>query len=133
MKGHREHSVPLSDRCVGILRKLPREAGSPYVFPGARAQSPLSNMAMLELVRGMRPGLTTHGFRSAFKDWASETTAHPREVTEMALAHAIGDKVEAAYRRGVLMAKRRRLMADWSAYCSEERPRANVVPLRQPA
>lgn len=133
MKVHRAHRVPLSDRAVEILRSLPREKGSPYVFPGAKAESPLSNMAMLELVRGMRPGLTVHGFRSVFKDWASESTNHPNIVSEAALAHTISDKVEAAYRRGELFEKRRRLMRDWAAYCGR-RPAertANVVPMRE--
>ena len=74
-------------------------------------------MAMLELLRGMRPGLTVHGFRSSFRDWASEATAHPRDVVEMALAHAVGDKVEAAYRRGDLFEKRAGLMAEWDGFC----------------
>jgi integrase len=75
-------------------------------------------MSMLELLRGLRKGLTVHGFRSSFRDWASETTAHPRDVVEMALSHAIGDKVEAAYRRGDLFQKRAQIMADWSAFCA---------------
>lgn len=130
MKAGKEHRVPLSDRVVEILRNLPRERGSSYVFPGARAKSALSNMAMLELVRGMRPGLTVHGFRSTFKDWASESTNHPDIVSEAALAHTIPDKVAAAYRRGELLAKRTRLMKDWASYCA--RPPvvgANVVEL----
>lgn len=118
MKAGKEHRVPLSDRVVEILQALPREKGSPYVFPGAKAKSPLSNMAMLELVRGMRPGLTVHGFRSVFKTWSSEQTGHANIVSEAALAHTIPDKVEAAYRRGDLFAKRVRLMKDWSAYCA---------------
>ena len=118
MKAHKEHRVPLSDRVVEILRGLPREKDSPYVFPGAKAKAPLSNMAMLELVRGMRPGLTVHGFRSTFKDWASESTSHPDIVSEAALAHTIPDKVAAAYRRGDLVTKRTRLMKDWAAYCA---------------
>jgi integrase len=130
MKGGKEHRVPLSDRAVKILRDLPREKSSPYVFPGGKAKAPLSNMAMLELVRGMRPGLTVHGMRSTFKDWASEATNHPNIVSEAALAHSISDKVEAAYRRGELLDKRVRLMKDWSAYCM--RPSfaaANIVDL----
>lgn len=130
MKAGKDHRVPLSDRAVKILENLPREKGSPYVFPGAKAKSPLSNMAMLELVRGMRPGLTVHGFRSVFKDWASESTNHPNIVSEAALAHTIPDKVEKAYRRGDLFAKRARLMKEWATYCA--RPPvvgANVVDL----
>jgi integrase len=121
MKAHREHRVPLSDRAVEILKNLPREKGGRYVFPGGRAKAPLSNMAMLELVRGLRPGLTVHGFRSAFKDWASESTNYPNIISEMALAHVVSDKVEAAYRRGELFEKRKRFMRDWSEYCGRPR------------
>jgi len=118
MKAGREHRVPLSPRTVEILHSLPREDGG-FVFPGAKAKSGLSNMAMLQLLRGMdsTEGLTVHGFRSAFRDWASEQTDCPREVAEAALAHTISDKVEAAYRRGDLFDKRRRLMEDWAAFC----------------
>jgi len=116
MKANREHRVPLSDRVVDLLQELPLEAE--FVFPGGRAKSPLSNMALLSLLRRMGRGdLTSHGFRSSFRDWAAEQTGYPNHVVEMALAHAIGDKVEAAYRRGDLFAKRRHLMQDWARYC----------------
>lgn len=131
MKAHKPHTVPLSDRALALLRALPRVKGSLYVFPGARDRAPLSNMAMLQLLKGMRPGLTTHGFRSTFKDWATEATNHPNIVSEAALAHTVSDKVEAAYRRGELVEKRRILMRDWAAYC--ERPPIvadNVTRLR---
>ncbi len=116
MKAGREHRVPLSERAVEVLSQLPREAE--WVFPGGRTGKPLSNMALLELMRGMRPGdgFVPHGFRSTFRDWASERTAFPHEVCEMALAHAIPNKVESAYRRGDLFEKRRRLMAQWAKY-----------------
>jgi integrase len=129
MKAGKEHRVPLSDRGIAILKKLPRDGD--YVFPGARKDRPLSNMAMLELVRGMRRGATVHGFRSTFRDWAAETTAYPNEMLEIALAHAVGNKVEAAYRRGDMMEKRRRLMADWAEYCAQPpaKSRANVVSI----
>jgi integrase len=117
MKRGREHRVPLSDRCVAVLAELPRIRGCAYVFPGAKQGAPLSNMAMLELLRGMRPGLTVHGFRSTFRDWAAEQTSHPSWVAEAALAHVVADKVEAAYRRGELLEKRRVLMVEWAAYC----------------
>jgi integrase len=91
----------------------------PFVFPGGRRGRPLSNMALLKTLRRMGRGdLTTHGFRSTFRDWAAETTSHPSEVVEMALAHAVGDKVEAAYRRGDLFDKRRALMEDWAFQAS---------------
>ena len=92
---------------------------SDYVFPGGKAGKPLSNMAMTEVLRRMgRRDITVHGFRSTFRDWAAERTNFPSEVVEMALAHAVGDKVEAAYRRGDLFEKRRRLMAEWASYCN---------------
>jgi integrase len=130
MKAGREHRIPLSDRAIAVLETLPREGE--YVFAGARESKPLSNMAMLELVRGMRgKGATVHGFRSTFRDWAAETTAYPHEMCEIALAHAVGNKVEAAYRRGDMMEKRRRLMSDWAAYCEGELAvGGEVIPLR---
>jgi len=115
MKAGREHRVPLPPRAVEIVRERPRDGD--YVFPGGRAGKPLSNMALLELMRGMRPEFVPHGFRSTFRDWAAERTTHPSEVVEQALAHAIESKVEAAYRRGDLFEKRRRLMSDWASYC----------------
>jgi integrase len=132
MKGHTTHRVPLPDRAVEILRDLPRIRGEHHVFPGAKKGAGLSNMSMLELLRGMRPGLTVHGFRSTFKTWASEATNHPNIVSEAALAHTIPDKVEAAYRRGELFDKRRRLMKDWSTYCVRPpvEKAANVTPIR---
>jgi integrase len=131
MKAGREHRIPLSDRAIAVLETLPREGE--YVFAGARESKPLSNMAMLELVRGMRgKGATVHGFRSTFRDWAAETTAYPHEMCEIALAHAVGNKVEAAYRRGDMMEKRRRLMADWAAYCEQvPAQRGKVCPIRE--
>lgn len=117
MKAGVEHRVPLSARAIEILGQLPRNG--PYVFPGDRVGRPLSNMAMLALLRRMGRGdITVHGFRSTFRDWAAERTAFPNHVVEMALAHAIGDEVEAAYRRGDLFEKRRRLMNEWARYCA---------------
>lgn len=132
MKAHRQHTVPLSDRAVALLRDLPRESGSPFVFPGAKAKRPLSNMAMLECLRDLREGPTVHGFRSAFKDWASEATNTPNIVSEMALAHTVSDKVEAAYRRGELIEKRRKLMKNWADYCGRApvATNGNVTELR---
>lgn len=117
MKAGKEHRVPLSDRAVQSLRSTPRLEGNSYVFPGARAKRPLSNMAMLEMLRGMRGhGLTVHGFRSAFRDWITETTLHPDAIAEQALAHTIDNKVERAYRRGDAFERRRDLMAQWADY-----------------
>ncbi len=118
MKAGAEHRVPLSSRARDLLASLPRVSDSAYVFPGARRGRPLSNMAMLELLRGMRGrGATVHGFRSTFRDWAAERTAYPSDVVELALAHTVRNKVEAAYRRGDLLEKRARLMAEWAVFC----------------
>ncbi|WGR91838.1 integrase arm-type DNA-binding domain-containing protein [Bradyrhizobium sp. ISRA435] len=127
----RDHFIPLSDRALAILEEQPE--GTTYLFENGEGE-PLSNMAMLELLQGMGFGedLTVHGFRSTFKDWCAEQTAYPNEMSEMALAHTVPDKVEAAYRRGDMREKRRRLMADWAAYCCSP-PAAkkdNVVPMR---
>lgn len=125
MKAGKEHRVPLSPQAVKVVERQPEGT---YLFPGGKEGAPLSNMAMLELLRRMgRDDLTVHGFRSTFRDWAAECTAYPGEVCEMALAHAIGDKVEAAYRRGDLFEKRRLLMLDWARYCEE--PKGDVVTL----
>ncbi|MBN9075031.1 MAG: integrase [Rhizobiales bacterium 65-79] len=136
MKAGKEHRVPLSDRALAILQSLPREKDNPFVFPGARKGKGLSNMAMLELLRGIdeTKGLTVHGFRSTFRDWAAEQTAYPQELCEMALAHTVSDKVEAAYRRGDMLQKRYRLMAAWAGYCAG-RPakKENVIPMRETA
>jgi integrase len=117
MKAKREHRVPLSRRALEIFANLPRKGD--YVLPGnGERQAWLSNMAMLELLKRMGRGdVTVHGFRSSFRDWAAERTGYQNHVVEMALAHAVGDKVEAAYRRGDLFDKRRRLMAEWATYC----------------
>jgi integrase len=122
MKAVREHRIPLTDAALAVLAVLPQMEGNEYVFPGAGRGRPLSNMAMLELLRGMRPGLTVHGFRSTFRDWAAEATAFPRELAEAALAHVTGSAVERAYQRGDLFDKRRNLMAAWTQFtCAEQR------------
>ena len=134
MKAAREHRVPLSEAALALLRTLlplrDVEAGD-WVFPGGKAGRPLSGMAMLMLLRRMGRGdLTAHGFRSTFRDWAAETTGYAREVAEAALAHTLGDKVEAAYRRGDLFDKRRRLMEDWATFCARADAPGEVVPIR---
>jgi integrase len=118
MKSGREHRVPLSNSALTILENMAAIRSSELVFPGAISGRPLSNMALLMLLRRMgRDDLTAHGFRSTFRDWAAERTDFPTEVAEMALAHAVGDKVEAAYRRGDLFQKRRQLAEAWATYC----------------
>ncbi len=115
MKAGKEHRVSLSRRAVQILEGM-QQLGSAYVFPGTRSDS-LSSMAMAMLLRRMKVDVTVHGFRSGFRDWAAECTGYSHEVAEMALAHTISNAVERAYRRGDLFDKRRRLMADWAAFC----------------
>jgi len=130
MKAGKEHRVPLSERALAIVEEMKAERvnNHPFVFPGGRQGRPLSNMAMLKLLGRMDRGdLTAHGFRSSFRDWAAECTHFPAEVVEMALAHTVGDKVEAAYRRGDLFQKRRDLMEAWARYC-ETRPGDNIRP-----
>ena len=126
MKAGSEHRVPLAPAAVALLRDLLplRAATDALVFPGQRKDRPLSVMAMAMVLRRMGRGdLTVHGFRSTFRDWAGETTAHAREVVEAALAHRLGDKAEQAYARGDLFTKRRRLMEDWAEHCDKPRPR----------
>ena len=136
MKARREHRVPLSNVTLTILEALPRIEGNPYLFPGARHSRPLSNMALLQLMRGMGYGVdgdrgdyVPHGFRSSFRDWSGEVSSFPRDVAEMALAHVIGNKVEAAYRRGDLFAKRRKMMQEWADFVNKQQ--AEVIPLNK--
>lgn len=118
MKGDRLHRVPLADAAVAIVRKMARVSEIGFVFPGGRPKRPQSENAMLALLQRMGSGeITVHGFRSTFRDWASEVGTYPNEVVEMALAHAIESDTEAAYRRGDMLEKRRVLMQDWAAYC----------------
>ena len=135
MKTRREHRVPLSDSAMTVLEALPRIEDCPFVFPGSRNGRPLSNMALLQLMRGMGYGVNSprgdyvpHGFRSAFRDWSGEVSSFPREVAEMALAHAIENKVEAAYRRGDLFEKRRKMMQQWADYLDRLRAREKADP-----
>lgn len=132
MKAGREHRVPLSQAALDVLTKVKAETGNQegYVFPGRKGGT-LSNMAGLALLKRMgRADLTVHGFRSTFRDWCAEATDYPRDVAEMALAHTIADKTEAAYRRGDMLEKRRALMTDWAAFCAEIRKPAAVVNIR---
>jgi integrase len=119
MKSGRPHRVPLSRPALAVLEKMSGVRESDYIFTGARPGRGLSNMAMLKVMTRLgRDTLTVHGFRSTFRDWAAELTTHPNEVVEMALAHVIQGKAEAAYRRGDLLEKRRSLMEDWAAFCN---------------
>jgi len=117
MKAQREHRVPLSTPAIEILRALSRFEGSNFVFPAVRG-GPLSDMTLSAVLRRMQVGAVPHGLRSSFRDWAAERTSFPHEVVEMALAHTIKNKVEAAYRRGDLFEKRRELMGSWAGFCN---------------
>ncbi len=132
MKGGREHRVPLSDRAIAILAEVQQARLSDFVFPGLKPGQPLSNVAMHAVLQRAQVDATVHGFRSSFRDWAGDHTAFPRDVVEAALAHAIENKTEAAYRRSDALEKRRALIAAWAAYCNPEKEgRGKVTPLRR--
>jgi integrase len=134
MKAGKEHRVPLSDAALAILEDMQKVRQDDHIFAGGKASRPISDMAMLMLLRRMgRADLTVHGFRSSFRDWAAERTNFPAEVAEMALAHTVSDKVEAAYRRGDLFQKRRQLSDDWAKFCVTGPAVGQVVPIRKPA
>lgn len=120
MKARREHRVPLARPALKLLGELPRTGGGSLVFPAPRGKA-MSDMTLTGLTRRMEVPAVPHGFRSTFKDWASERTTYPGEMSEMALAHAIPSAVEAAYRRGDLFDKRRQMMADWAEFCEVAR------------
>jgi integrase len=129
MKAGREHRIPLSQRAVAILRRLEKTKAGEFVFPGQARNKPLSNMAMEMVLRRMKvEDATVHGFRSSFRDWAGNVSSFPREITETALAHVIGDKAEQAYRRSDALEKRRKLMEAWASYC-EPKNSGNVVQM----
>ncbi len=133
MKAAREHRVPLSEPALAILTKVNEAKVSDYVFPGQRSGKPLSVMALEMVLRRMGiEDATTHGFRSAFRDWAGNETHFPRELAEHALAHVIGDKAEQAYRRSDALARRRELMDAWARHC-EGAPDENVLAFKRPA
>jgi integrase len=137
MKAHREHRVPLPDRAIRILEEMQRirRDGDKYAFPGVREGEPLSNAAMLAVLqrRMGRKDLTVHGFRSTFRTWAAERSNFPRELAEAALAHVLSDKTEAAYQRGDLFEKRRKMMQAWAAFLEVEQGGAKVSPIRRAA
>ncbi len=118
MKAGREHRVPLPSPALAIVRRLHEARRSEFVFPGLKPGKPLSNMAMDKTLRDEKVDVTVHGFRSTFRDWSSERTSFPHELCEMALAHTIENKTEAAYRRGDMVEKRRELMEAWATFCS---------------
>ena len=131
MKSKRSHRVPLSAAAVAVLTAV-KGRDKTYVFLGHKRHSHLSNAAMMQVLKRLElSGITVHGFRSTFRDWCAESTNYSADVAEMALAHALRDKTEAAYRRGDLFEKRVRLMTDWARYCSKPAKPAAVVPIRQ--
>ncbi|MDE1893892.1 MAG: integrase arm-type DNA-binding domain-containing protein [Xanthomonadaceae bacterium] len=128
MKAGKEHRVPLAPAAVKLLQALPRVSDN--VFPGVKGK-PITTDAAMKLLKQLRPGLTAHGFRSTFRDWAAEVTNHPREVIEQAMAHRLKDAAEAAYQRGDLLQRRAVLMKDWAGYCGTVRTTGdNVMPIR---
>ena len=133
MKAGKPHRVALSEAAFAIVRAMHEVRCGRFVFPGAKSDRSLSATSLLMLLRRVgHDGLTVHGFRSSFADWAADCTSFPEEVRQMALAHAVGDKVEAAYRRGDLFEKRRQLGQAWAEYCSGQWPErgSEVVPVR---
>lgn len=146
MKAGREHRIPLSDDAITLLKKVPHLEGNNHIFPAARGGK-LSNMSLTAVIRRMHEAavkaggtgfidprqnkvVTTHGFRSTFRDWAGETTSYPREVCEHALAHKLADDTEAAYQRGDMLAKRVRLMTDWARFCGLPSVTGKVIALK---
>jgi integrase len=127
MKAARPHVIPLSNRCLEILKAAKKLAtGDGFVFPSRRQGKPLSNGAFLMILRRMNAPITAHGFRSTFRDWAAERTSFPREVAEACLAHTLGDATETAYLRTDFLDKRRKLMESWAIQVSS--PKAHVLP-----
>jgi integrase len=128
MKSRREHRVPLTKTALALLTQV-RGKHMAFVFPGPSDAGPLSNMSLLMVLRRLkREDVTPHGMRSAFRDWAAECTNFSSEVCEMALAHVVENATEAAYRRGDLFDKRRKLMEEWAEFC-ETQERAKILPL----
>ncbi|MSQ87465.1 MAG: site-specific integrase [Alphaproteobacteria bacterium] len=131
IKAGKEHRIPLSAPALAIIKQLAKSKESEFVFRGKKGKTLTINVMMDVLKRMERNDITVHGFRSTFRDWAAESTNYPRDVAEMALAHTIGDKVEAAYRRGDLMEKRRRMMDDWAKFCGTVTKAGNVVAINK--
>jgi integrase len=131
MKAGRQHRIPLSPEALKILKEVKPLAQDGFVFPGMRKGRPISEGTVYKLLKDEHKGATVHGFRSSFRDWCAEMTSYPREVAEAALAHVLTDKTEAAYQRGDIFDKRRRLMNAWAEYCLKSGRRGNVVPLKE--
>lgn len=131
MKAEREHRIPLTKESIKILKKVESLKTDNQVFPGLRKGKSISDAALLKQLKQTHPTLTVHGFRSSFRDWCAEMTNFPRELAESALAHSLKDKTEAAYQRGDMFEKRRKLMEAWSTYCTKGKKIADVVPIKK--
>lgn len=118
MKAGKEHRVPLSPAALSVLKSLPRMRDMDLIFP-TPSGVPLSDMALTAVLRRMKVNAVPHGFRSTFRDWAGEISNYPSDLAEQALAHVLASKVEAAYRRGDALEKRRKMMIDWADFCAE--------------
>ncbi len=130
MKAGKEHRVCLSKRALEIVESIREQSTGIYLFPGNRDAKPLSNMALLMTLRRMnRTDLTAHGFRSTFKEWATEISVHDRDAIEIALAHTVGNEAELAYRRGDMLLKRRKLMEDWAIFCNTPPASGEVISI----
>ncbi len=130
MKGGRTHRVPLTPECLSILEKVKPLNRDGMVFPGMKKGQAISSAALHKYFKGQHPNLTVHGFRSSFRDWCAEMTNYPRELAESALAHALRDKTEAAYQRGDLLERRRKLMEAWAVYCTQSK-NGEVLPINR--
>jgi integrase len=130
MKAGKEHRVPLSPAAIALIQSLPKVHGTNLVFPSSKS-TPLSDMTLTGVLRRMGVDAVPSRFQIDLQDWASERTNYPAEMSEMALAHTISDRVEAAYRRGDLFDKRGRMMADWAEFCSTPAPGGKVLPLKK--
>ncbi|WP_321808081.1 tyrosine-type recombinase/integrase [Burkholderia sp. BCC1993] len=133
MKAKKEHRVPLSPAAIELLKAIERDEDKDLVFPSPRSGGVLSDMSLLELMRRQHLEATPHGFRSTFRDWAGEYTNYPRELAEVALAHIKADATEAAYWRGDVLEKRRRMMADWAEFISKPHDGGDVIPINKTA
>lgn len=133
MKAEKTHRVPLTQECLLILEEAKKYKVDDYIFPGLGENKPLSNQALLKTLKNQHPTLTVHGFRSSFRDWCAEMTAYPREVAEAALAHTLGNATEAAYQRGDIFIKRRKLMNSWTDYCNTDNTTKKVIPINKTA
>jgi integrase len=130
MKAGREHRVPLSEPAMAVLHEMARLGGEGLIFPGPKTTSAMNDKAFAAAMSAAGgAGATVHGFRSTFRDWCAESTNHPRELAEAALAHALSDRVEAAYQRGDLLERRRRLMMEWATFLARPMIAGEVITL----